>query len=249
MKRKLLFGVTLVALLVAGLATYSWAASSDAQTINACADNDGKLRLVSSAADCKKGETPLSWSTVGPVGPAGAPGAPGAGGAAGAPGAAGPAGPQGVAGPAGPAGASATNPPDPDAVAGSMSITAQKQGAIGPIVVSGITHEIISPRDPASGLPTGKRQHQPITITKELDKSTPLLLNALVQNETLTSVVIGVEKNGAQLETIKLTNANVQHYVTHGTTEEWSFTYQKIEWDWLGDGGITASDDWEAPVA
>jgi type VI secretion system secreted protein Hcp len=27
--------------------------------------------------------------------------------------------------------------------------------------------------------------------------------------------------------------------------EEWSFTYQKIEWTWL-DGGITASDDWEA---
>jgi type VI secretion system secreted protein Hcp len=246
MRSKLLFGVTLVALLVAGLATYSWAASSAGQTINACSDNDGKLRLVSAAADCKKGETPLSWNTVGPVGPAGAPGAAGAAGAAGEPG------PQGASGPAGPAGlsgASATNPPDPDAVAGTMSVTAQKQGAFGPIVVSGITHEITSPRDPASGLPTGKRQHQPITITKELDKTTPLLLNAFVDNENLTSVVIGIEENGAQVETIKLTNANVQHYVTHGTTEEWSFTYQKIEWEWLGDGGVSASDDWEAPVA
>ena len=26
------------------------------------------------------------------------------------------------------------------------------------------------------------------------------------------------------------------------------FTYQKIEWTWV-DGGITASDDWEAPVS
>ena len=32
-----------------------------------------------------------------------------------------------------------------------------------------------SPRDPASGLPTGKRMHKPFVITKELDKATPLL--------------------------------------------------------------------------
>lgn len=32
---------------------------------------------------------------------------------------------------------------------------------------------IISPRDAASGLPTGKRQHKPLTITKELDNMSP----------------------------------------------------------------------------
>jgi type VI secretion system secreted protein Hcp len=238
--------VTLVALLVAGLATYSWAASSAGQTINACSDNDGKLRLVLAASDCKKGESPISWNSDGPVGPAGAPGAPGAPGAAGA---AGPQGAAGAAGPAGAAGASAGNPPDPDAVAGSMAVTAQKQGVFSPIVITGLTHEIASPRDAASGLPTGKRMHKPFTITKSIDRSTPLLLNALTDNENLTSVLIGVERNGTQIETIKLTNANVSDYVTHGTTETWSFTYQKIEWTWLADGGISASDDWEAPVA
>jgi len=35
--------------------------------------------------------------------------------------------------------------------------------------------EIVSPRDAASGLPTGKRQHKPFVITKELDKSSPIL--------------------------------------------------------------------------
>lgn len=35
--------------------------------------------------------------------------------------------------------------------------------------------EIVSPRDPASGLPTGKRMHKPFVITKELDKSSPML--------------------------------------------------------------------------
>lgn len=35
--------------------------------------------------------------------------------------------------------------------------------------------EIVSPRDAASGLPTGKRQHKPFVITKELDKSSLVL--------------------------------------------------------------------------
>lgn len=35
--------------------------------------------------------------------------------------------------------------------------------------------EIVSPRDAASGLPTGKRMHKPFVITMELDKSSALL--------------------------------------------------------------------------
>ncbi len=34
---------------------------------------------------------------------------------------------------------------------------------------------VVSPRDAASGMPTGKRQHNPVTITKPLEPSTPLL--------------------------------------------------------------------------
>jgi len=36
--------------------------------------------------------------------------------------------------------------------------------------------EIVSPRDAASGLPTGKRMHKPFVITKELDKSSPMMV-------------------------------------------------------------------------
>jgi hypothetical protein len=35
---------------------------------------------------------------------------------------------------------------------------------------------VLSPRDAASGLPTGKRQHKPMTFVKDLDKSTPILM-------------------------------------------------------------------------
>lgn len=39
---------------------------------------------------------------------------------------------------------------------------------------------VVSPRDAASGLATGKRMHKPFTITKELDKSSVVL----AQDET-----------------------------------------------------------------
>ncbi len=181
MKRKLLLGVTLVALALAVLATYAWAAPTGAT--GAATQNRAVDKTL----------------------------------------------------------------PDPNAVAGTVMVTGQKQGAIGPIELTGMTHEIISPRDPASGLPTGKRMHKPFVFTKELDKSSPLLLNALVTNENLTKVLIGLLRNGKLVATIALTNASISDYLTQGTTESWSFTYQKITWTWL-DGGITAQDDWEAPV-
>ena len=80
-----------------------------------------------------------------------------------------------------------------------LKLKGQKQGTIkgsvtqkgreGKIAVIAVTHEIISPRDAASGLPTGKRMHKPFVITKvitkKLDKSSPLLYNALVNNENI----------------------------------------------------------------
>ena len=127
-------------------------------------------------------------------------------------------------------------------------VTGQKTGqfSASPIDVTSISHEIVSPRDPASGLPTGKRQHKPITITTEWGATTPLFLNALTQNENLTSVLIGLLKNGQQVATIHLTNASISDYVEQGGNVQISFTYQKIEWTWT-DGGITAEDDWEVP--
>ena len=47
---------------------------------------------------------------------------------------------------------------------------------------------------------------------------------------------------------MKLTNASVADDEQHGNYETIAFTYQKIEWTWV-DGGITAEDDWEAPVS
>ena len=239
MKRRIAIGTALVAVLAAAATTYALAASgaSTTQTINACVNGEGNIRLVSAAANCRHNESPISWNTVGPAG------------ATGPQGIAGRDGQTGATGPAGPAGASGVNPPDPDSVAATVMVTGQKQGQFSqaPIEVTAISHEIVSPRDPASGLPTGKRQHKPITITTDWGASTPLFLNALTQNENLTSVTIGLLSNGKQVATIQLQNASISQFDQHGENVTFQFTYQKITWTWV-DGGITASDDWEAPT-
>ena len=159
-----------------------------------------------------------------------------------------------------------------------LTLKGQKQGQIkggvtqkgreNQILVHAVHHDIVSPRDAASGLPTGKRMHKPFIITKEVDKSSPLLCNALVNNENLTEFTlnfwsmdtraglgaIGMEH---QYYTIKLTNATISEIaldMVNNLTEtgqkmppmeQVAFTYQKIEWTWV-DGGITSSDQWNS---
>jgi type VI secretion system secreted protein Hcp len=160
-----------------------------------------------------------------------------------------------------------------------LRLKGQKQGEIkgsvtqkgreGSIMVIAVSHEIVSPRDPASGLPTGKRMHKPFVITKELDKSSPLLYSVLVNNENIpdwklefwtpqlaAAAGVGAEK---QHYTVELVNANIAsisfrmlnnknpELTRYAEYEEIAFTYQKITWTWK-DGGITANDDWETPV-
>lgn len=233
MKRRIAIAAGLLMLLVgASAGTYAWAASADStQTINACVSHHGFVRIVTAGTACHRGETAISWNTVGPAGPQGPAGP------------AGPAGQQGPAGPQGPSGAAA----NPDALTATITVTGAKQGPFSkkPIPITAVSHEILSPRDPASGLPTGKRQHEPIVITKSIDASSPLFLDALVNNENLTTVQLTIQIDGQDAYTIKLTNASISDYQQHGATETYAFTYQKITWTWL-DGGITASDDWEA---
>jgi type VI secretion system secreted protein Hcp len=156
-----------------------------------------------------------------------------------------------------------------------LSLVGQKQGAIkgsvtqkgreNKIMVIAVSHEIISPRDAASGLPAGKRMHKPYVITKDLDKSSPLLYNVLVNNENITHFELQFwtpkisAATGAGQEfqhyTVKLTNAkivDIKFFMLNNKNpeltrfaeyEEIAFTYEKIEWTWV-DGGITSMDEW-----
>ena len=139
--------------------------------------------------------------------------------------------------------------------AGDIKGSVTQKGREGGIKVISVQHEIVSPRDPASGLPTGKRQHKPFVVTVEIDRSTPQLMNAIAKNETFSSFALDVAGpgGGASLYKISLKNASIAsfEFVTVNDTAvlKLTFTYQRIEWTWVADAEITASDDWEAPVA
>jgi type VI secretion system secreted protein Hcp len=148
---------------------------------------------------------------------------------------------------------------------GEIKGSVTQKGRENKIMIIAVSHEIMSPRDPASGLPTGKRMHKPFVITKELDKSSPLLYSVLTNNENVTEWELQFWRpspSGAEQQhyTVRLTNANIAsiHFrmlnnknpdlMKYAEFEEIAFTYQKIEWTWM-EGGITALDDWESPVA
>jgi len=157
-----------------------------------------------------------------------------------------------------------------------LKLKGQKQGEIkgsvtqkgreGKIMVIAASHQLLMPRDEATGMPSGRRMHKPFVITKELDKSSPLLYNMLVTNENITdwelqfwtpnlrsSTGTGAEK---QHYTVKLVNARIvdisfrmlnnknPELTRYAEYEEIAFDYEKITWLWV-DGGIMAQDDWQ----
>ena len=134
-----------------------------------------------------------------------------------------------------------------------------EKGREGLIRVLSYAHEIVSPRDVASGMATSKRQHKPLVITKEIDKASPLLYTVLNTGENLPEVTLTFYRPGMkgaaggatdQYFTIKLTNANISGIKVRTEDkgqplEEISFTYQKITWTYT-DGGVTSEDSWSA---
>ena len=155
-----------------------------------------------------------------------------------------------------------------------MTLTGETQGEIkgsvtqagreDSILVIAVNHEVESPRDAASGLPSGKRQHKPLTITKDVDKSSPLLMAAFTQNENITDLALRfwrpsrsgrehqyytIELSNASISSIRLEMLNNQYSENqkHEVREHVSICYQKIIWTYE-DGGITTEDSWHTPV-
>ncbi len=143
-----------------------------------------------------------------------------------------------------------------------------QKGREGRIAVIAASHEIDAPHDIVSGQGVGKRQHRPLVITKELDRSSPLLHGALASNERFTGFTLdffapqvkastgtGADVNDftivlhdARIASIRMTmpNNKIADLAKLATYEEIAFTYTKITWTWV-DGAITATDDWEGP--
>jgi type VI secretion system secreted protein Hcp len=135
----------------------------------------------------------------------------------------------------------------------------------------GFEYKVSAPFDANRGSHSGKRRHEPLSVTAQLDKSSVLYWNALINSETLTNVTLtfysmASSKTAAggtgekAYYTIELTNATVVSHTqkqeqdsTHSEgTDTYEvvmlqFSFQKITVTWL-DGGITGVDDWNVAV-
>ncbi len=124
------------------------------------------------------------------------------------------------------------------------------------MLASAFDYGLVSPRDPATGQASGKRQHKPVVITKEWGPSMPQFLAAAATNEQLTKVTMefwDTDSKGVQRAhfVVTLTDASVsevkQRLTNDLLTEDLSFTFRKIM---VEDkiGKTMFEDDWAAAV-
>jgi type VI secretion system secreted protein Hcp len=105
-------------------------------------------------------------------------------------------------------------------------------------------YEVATPRDTATGMATGKRQHGAVSLVKRWDAASPQLYQAALQNEILSSVLfeflrVNAEGNEEVFESIKLTNAAVTSFKQHVQSdqaqtqelEEITFTFNAIQFE------------------
>jgi type VI secretion system secreted protein Hcp len=229
-----------IAAIVGGLAVaggvgaaLAYAATNDGGSITACVAKDGTPRLVATGTACKDAESTVTWAIQGPAGPQGT---------------------KGEQGPAGPSGDTLT-------VIGNVAMqghggVAIKGGDGTQLTMAVLKFEqgIVSPRDVASGLATGKRQYKPIMIVKRVDASTPRLLQACATNETLPVVQFVYHPSSASADQLRVTLTDAACADLTDTTagaeeiETIHFTFSKIEVEHLI-GKTTFQDDWTAPIS
>lgn len=131
------------------------------------------------------------------------------------------------------------------------------EGREGDIIVLAVEHLVSSPSD-ASGNPTGKIQHRSLKVTKRLDKSTPLLMQALVDNSTVEVTLkfygpdpdsggelhyYTIELTGAQITSARLWKPSTLDPAAADVPElmEFQIAYHTIVWT-AENGGPTATD-------
>ncbi len=120
---------------------------------------------------------------------------------------------------------------------------------------------VMTARDAASGMASGRRQYKPLAIRKRIDKASPLILKSLSNNEVIEGIFKfyrpSVEGDGTteQFYTIEIKKGRVasQRLLLPDTDsatssslapmEEISFTFATIVMTYT-DGGITHQDSW-----
>ncbi len=130
----------------------------------------------------------------------------------------------------------------------------------GTIEAFALEHTVMVPTE-ASGMATGRRSYSPIKITKSIDRSSPLLQQALCNNEELevtirfyrpspsgdgtTQQFYTIQLSQSRISSIKTILPNTLNESTANAPpmEEVSFVFGTITWT-FEEGGITHEDTW-----
>ncbi len=116
---------------------------------------------------------------------------------------------------------------------GAVKGDATAAGREGSIEIYGFSHEVISPRDAASGQSSGRRTFEPILIRKRVDKSSPILARAFREKLKITMLTLDVPDPAASSGeevyfTIQFENAKITSIDVGATEEQITFGYDKI---------------------
>jgi type VI secretion system secreted protein Hcp len=123
-------------------------------------------------------------------------------------------------------------------------------------------HAVKSAREAATGMVTGRRQHEPIFVLKRIDKSSPVLFKALCKNERIDGKFEFCRPDPAgggttqMFFTVEITNGNIASIKqilpdtlnpasgnSNAPLEEVTFVFQDIEMTYT-DGGASHKDSW-----
>ena len=117
-------------------------------------------------------------------------------------------------------------------------------------------------REAGSGMATGRRQYEPLMIRKRIDKSTPLIAKALVENQVIEGKFKFFRPNPTgdgtteQFYTIEIKKGRIASQrqwnpdtivpasSMEPSLEEVTFVFHTIVWTYTN-GGVTHEDTWD----
>ena len=120
---------------------------------------------------------------------------------------------------------------------------------------------VVTAREAGTGMATGRRQYAPMLIRKRIDRSSPLLMKAMADNQAIDATFKFFRPNPMgdgtteQFYTVDIKKgriASVRQYVpdtlvpassTEPPLEEVTFVFHTIAWT-FSDGGVTHEDTW-----
>jgi type VI secretion system secreted protein Hcp len=121
--------------------------------------------------------------------------------------------------------------------------------------------KVITAREAGSGMATGRRQYEPLLVRKRIDKSSPLIMKALVENAKIdgtfkffrpspkgdgtTQQFYTVAIKDGRVASMKQTVPDTIVPVSSADPplEEITFVFHTISWTYT-DGGVSHEDTW-----